>query len=509
MTARISPARLAAFRSLLEMESRPEAQAGDLLRSPEVSALPPKDRNLTTALVMGVLRWRLVLRERMDALVTGRSGGAAGSLKKAGPASSPSASRPKMEAPVRIALELGAVQLLLLSRIPPHAAIFESVELAKFAGHPRAAGLVNAVLRKLAATPRLDPASFPANTPRELAAQSSHPAWLVERWASAFGLAAARNICSYDQEPPPATIRLIGEGALEAVHAEGVETAPASFVAAARRILKGDVTATQAYRRGLIRIQDEGSQLIAEAAGSGLTSRSGPDEVSSILDCCAAPGGKTAILAERYPGARIEACEVSPARLAAMRERLAAPGIVYHRVDAQRLTFNRRFDLVLCDAPCSGTGCLGRNPEIRRHLTGSGLRRQHKRQVNILRSALQALAPGGRLIYSTCSLEAEENEEVLAAALAERTECALLPWRPRLQRLEAAGILHAGSAERLFPSGSRSEYLRILPGQYGCDGYFAALLFRRRSGDGSTGAAPVVGGCSGSLETGLRPPSMS
>lgn len=504
MNARISPARLAAFRALLEIERRTEAQAGDLLRSPEVGALQAIDRNLATALVMGVLRWRLVLWERIDALVTGKSGGVAGSLKQAG-----RHSRPKMEKPVRIALELGAVQLLLLSRIPPHAAIFESVELAKFAGHSRAAGLVNAVLRKLAATPRLDVGPFLANTPRELAAQSSHPAWLVERWAASFGLAATRNICSYDQQPPPATIRPTRAGALEAVHAEGVETEASVFVAAARRIVRGDVTATQAYRRGLIRIQDEGSQLIGELAGSSSTSESGSKRVSSILDCCAAPGGKTEILAERNPDARIEACDVSPGRLQAMRERLAAPGIVYHLADAQRLTFSGCFDLVLCDAPCSGTGGLGRNPEIRRNVTEHGLRRQHTRQVNILRSALEALVPGGSLIYSTCSLEAEENEAVVSAALGERAEYSLLPWGPRLRSLEAAGILHPGSAARLFPPGSREEFLRILPGQFGCDGYFAALLFRGSRKGSAIGAAPVAGRCSGSPDRDRRPPSMS
>ena len=157
-----------------------------------------------------------------------------------------------------------------------------------------------------------------------------------------------------------------------------------------------------------MRIQDEGSQLIAELAGHG----------TEILDCCAAPGGKTAILAERNPTASITACDISPARLKAMQAVLGQwPGIHFRVLDATELPFREQFDLVLCDAPCSGTGTMARNPEIRHRVTVDDFRRQHDRQVRLLCSAMRAVREGGRLVYSTCSLEAEENEAVVAEAL--------------------------------------------------------------------------------------------
>src|SRR5882757_3804893 len=160
-----------------------------------------------------------------------------------------------------------------------------------------------------------------------------------------------------------------------------------------------------------MRIQDEGSQLIAELAGGG----------SRILDCCAAPGGKTAILAENNPQAEITACDISESRLNAMRRSFAREPLTSNvhcaLADATDLPFRHDFDLILCDAPCSGTGTLARNPEIKLRLAASDLERQQERQIAILRSAYRVLAPGGRLVYSTCSLELEENRIVIEALL--------------------------------------------------------------------------------------------
>ena len=424
----IAPARKAAFELLLELKRKPESHSDVLLRSKRVEALSPLDRNLATTLVMGVLRWQLVLQQRIREVLTRSKG--------------------HLADPVQVSLELGALQLLLLDRIPAHAAIFESVELVRQSGNPYAVGLANAVLRKLAQTPKL----------HEADASAAHPSWMVERWAAAYGGKAAAAICRYDQLPPPTTIRLTAPDAEPDLQLE-----PGSFVASAWRVVAGEVTGTPG-----LRMQDEGSQLIAELAGRG----------TAILDCCAAPGGKTAILAERNPTATITACDISPRRLKAMQALLAghAGNIRFRALDATELPFPAEFDLVLCDAPCSGTGTMARNPEIRYRITVDEFARQHERQVRLLCSAMRSLRKGGRLVYSTCSLEGEENEAVVAEALERQRSFRLLPWSPQVRALEAEGILHPGTAERLFAGALSDDFVRLLPGAYQGDGFFAACL---------------------------------
>ncbi len=382
---------------------------------------------------MGVLRWQLVLQQRIRASLT--------------------RSRSHLGDPVQTALELGALQLLALDRIPAHAAIFESVELVRQSGNEYAVGLVNAVLRKLTQSPKLtDPESI------EKDALTAHPDWMVARWVTMYGKQSTAAICVYDQQPPPTTIRLLpGEPPA------GLQLEPGAFVERAYRVVSGDVTQLKA-----LRMQDEGSQLIAELAGHG----------TDILDCCAAPGGKTAILAERNPEARITACDISPRRLKAMQSLLNQPQIQYRVLDATALPFDQQFDLALCDAPCSGTGTLARNPEIRHRLTVEEFSRQHDRQVLLLQSSMRALRPGGRLIYSTCSLESEENEEVVTEALKGQKDFRLLPWRKQIHDLQAEGSLKPNTAERLFPGNVSDEFLRTLPGPNPLDGFFAACLTR-------------------------------
>jgi 16S rRNA (cytosine967-C5)-methyltransferase len=423
----IAPARKAAFQLLLELRRKPELHSDLLLRTNRVEALSPLDRNLATTLVMGVVRWQLVLQQRIREVLTRGKG--------------------HLADPVQVSLELGALQLLLLDRIPAHAAIFESVELVRQSGNPYAVGLANAVLRKLSQAPKL----------QEADASAAHPSWMVERWVGAYGPEAAAAICRYDQLPPPTTIRLTSPDA-----EPGLQLEPGSFVTRAWRLAGAEPAG--------LRMQDEGSQLIAELAGRG----------TAILDCCAAPGGKTAILAERNPAATITACDISPQRLKAMQAWIAGrPGNICYRVlDATELPFQAEFDLVLCDAPCSGTGTLARNPEIRHRITLDDFARQHQRQVRLLSSAMRSLSEGGRLIYSTCSLEGEENEAVVVEALENQRGFRLLPWRPQVRALERDGVLLPATADRLFPNGHSDDFLRLLPGAYQGDGFFAACLTR-------------------------------
>jgi 16S rRNA (cytosine967-C5)-methyltransferase len=250
------------------------------------------------------------------------------------------------------------------------------------------------------------------------------------------------------------------------------------LLTAARTVVSGDVTATPAFREGCVRLQDEGSQLIGELAAclaAGLV-----QDQEKILDACAAPGGKTLILAERNPHAQIVACESSPRRLAELRKRLAACAdrLECRLADAAEPEEEAAFDLALVDVPCSGTGTLGRNPEIRHRLRWEDLSRLAERQRAILRAALRAVRPGGRVVYSTCSLEPEENEQVVAAVIAENPSVRQISLAPAIDALQRDGILRPEAAEPLRKCLTPDGALRLLPGALPTDGFFVALMER-------------------------------
>jgi 16S rRNA (cytosine967-C5)-methyltransferase len=451
----VSPARREAFAILLELE-KGSAHSDDLLRNPRISALSAQDRNLCTTLVMGVLRWQI----RLDALIR------------------PLLSKPnaRLDVEIQIALRLGAFQLQYLDRIPAHAAIGESVSLARQAGHKFASGMVNAVLRKIAAQPKPQLPLEANLDPKDLAEATAHPTWLVERWGAHYGIQAARAICGHGQQQPELAIR-VDDPALETeLVAEGIRLEPGSILTAARRVISGDITATQVFRSARLRIQEEGSQLIAELAGHG----------TNILDCCAAPGGKTLILAERNPQAKITACENSPARAKALQQRITsqpnlAARIFVQQADATHLSGEAIYDLVLADVPCSGTGTLGRNPEIRHRLQTADLARHHDRQCAILKGALRS--GSARVIYSTCSLEPEENTAVVAEALAQSPDWRLGSLAGRIDALLSEGSLTKSGTQSLHSCLAADGSLTLLAGSFGpdiaTDGFFIALLEKR------------------------------
>ena len=422
--APISPAREAAF-AILDRVATTSAHSDDLLHGPGMSALSQADRNLANTLVLGVLRWQIALDARMQPLLQ----------------------RPDLALPnpVATALRMGAFQLQHLDRIPAHAALSESVELVRAAGHGHASGMVNAILRKLTRQEPPKPKLY--ETTALFAQRLAHPEWLVARWVRQYGRTAAMAICAYDQQPPT----------LGTLFAEQQADTPA-----------------------LPHI-DDGSRLVAELAAA-----SHPNP-ARIWDCCAAPGGKTLILARRHAAAEILASDANPRRLQALSARLHtdAPHVRTLEADATKLLDSEGlFELILCDVPCSGTGTLGRNPEIKQRLLPSDLSRQATRQREILSAALTRLAPGGRLLYSTCSLEPEENENVVAevlAALPTGSDITTTSLEPTLNHLAATGILAAPPPANLLRNGR----LRTLPGvaspesaAFQGDGFFAALFHR-------------------------------
>lgn len=440
----IAPARRLSYRVLLQIGTT-DAHSDELLRSPEVDALSAPDRNLATTLVLGTLRWQLALDARIRSLL----------------------SRPdaKLSPEAATALRMGAYQLLYLDRIPAHAAIHDSVELVKHSRERGAAGMVNAVLRKLAASEGM---ADPQYTTGAGAAARAHPQWLVERWVKRYGIEAADAICRWDQEPARVTIRL------EDPHREpeGLTTEPGAFLRSARRVTGGDAGRHEALRTGKIRIQEEASQLVAEIAAAAAP------EAKRVLDTCAAPGGKTAILAERLPGAAITAVDVSRKRLLAARAMLRLDERVRFEVaDAAELRLPPEYELILCDVPCSGTGTMARNPEIRLRIEEKELQRQQARQLAILRASLAALARGGRLVYSTCSLEAEENEAVIAEIQRTTPDMRVISVPEILDRLAEGGTITQSGRERLRTA-TDGPVLRTIPGLHPCDGFFAAVLER-------------------------------
>jgi len=441
----ISPARTAAFDILLRIDQQ-NAYVSELLHSSRMEALSPADRALTTELAMGVLRWR----SRLDEKLAAASG------------------RPptKIDAEVLTALRLGVYQLQFLSRIPAHAAVNESVELVKRAHKRSAAAFANAVLRKIGVAEIEPPSDLIQWTASTLAREFAHPEWLVQRWVQAYGVDRTYSICRHDQCIPNTAIRLdSAEDERELAGEGGVELAPGALLAAARIVVSGEITRTRAFQEGRVFIQDEASQLVAALVGRG----------SRLLDCCAAPGGKTAALAARNPTAEIIAAELHPHRADLLRRRVRAANVQVIQADALNLPAAGGFDRVLADVPCSGTGTLARNPEIKWRLKPEDLVDLHEKQVAILRAALRQLAPGGRAVYSTCSLERAENEAVIEEVLQGEHEYELLDCREQLERLRSSGELVWDDLELLL----RGQFLRTIPGLQPCDGFFAGVIERR------------------------------
>jgi 16S rRNA (cytosine967-C5)-methyltransferase len=442
-TVKITPARTAAF-EILALVGEGKGHSDELLHSHRTAALSPEDRNLATALVMGVLRWQIALDARIARLLA----------------------RPgqRVAEPVALALRMGTFQLLHMDRIPPHAALSESVELCRASGQPHATGMVNAVLRKLAAANPTSqnrdaghqPKGVPIfESPAAFAERLAHPLWLVDRWIAAYGRDAALAICEYDQHEPHAG----GLFREEAPRADADSPSPSE-------------SAPQ---------MDDGSRLIAELAAAALPATQ--DRVPRVWDCCAAPGGKTLQLARRLPAAEILATDISAKRLTQVAARLRHYGYTQNVrcavADASAPVDDPQaaFDLILCDVPCSGTGTLARNPEIRLRLRPEDLARHAQRQRAILGGALCRLAPGGRLLYSTCSLEPEENQRVIEA-VASSAGVRQLAIAPFLGQLGDSGVLQPEVTASLLNTAIFDGALRTLPGIHPCDGFYAILLER-------------------------------
>lgn len=382
----------------------------------------------------------------------------------------------KVEPWVRSLLRLSYYQLRWLTRVPTHAVVDEAVRIAKKRGHAGIAGLVNGVLRGLLRDGVETPLPEHLSPAERLSLTHSHPLWLVERWLTQYGEKTTEQICSANNEPPHASARVNPlrsrrEELIQAMQDAGLDVAPSALSAQGIVASKaGNLVHTEWYEQGLLTVQDESSMLVA-AAGD-------PRPGMTVLDCCAAPGGKSTHLAElMHNEGKVIANDVHPHKEALIRqqaERLGLTGIATMTVDAQELPErlpSQSFDLVLLDAPCSGLGVIRRKPEIKWNKTPEDIASLSALQTQLLSKVQHLVKPGGKLVYSTCTIAPEENEEAVKSFLAEHPEFILDPQWPEdvLQPLKAGGQL----------PDPFSGMIQLLPHMFGSDGFFIARMRRK------------------------------
>jgi len=450
----ISPARRIAYEVLRRVEAQ-GAYASDELHEALVAKVKPNDAALATELVFGVLRWRRLLDFLLDR-----------HLKK--PVE-------KLDLPVAIALRMGLYQLGFLERIPARAAVHESVELVKMGHKSSAAALVNAVLHKVTSEIHLPAEQFlpeAISHAERLAILQSHPTWMVERWIARWGETPTVALLKANNQKPRLSLALQDPARRDEVFREfekaGMRIESGLLLNDAFAVSGGSPTHTEAFRSGLISIQDEASQTVPLLLDVKTGDR--------VLDLCAAPGGKTPTLA-RLAGktGRTVAADRYAHRLGAMRaqfERIKLQNVEIVELDAEKpLPFRQPFDRILVDAPCSGTGTLARHPEIRWRLKSDQLPEFHALQIRILANAIQLLAPKGRLLYSTCSWEREENENVIEEILERDKSVRPVPSSDLLEALQPH-LAASMDARTLFnPSGNFATSPALHT-----DGFFAAAI---------------------------------
>ena len=447
----VSPARLAAFKILQRVEEG--GAFASVLLAEQADKLQHRDRVLCHELVMGVLRRQLWL-DRLIAHYAKRD-------------------PQRLDVPVRLALRLGLYQLRFLSRVPPSAAVNESVNLVQVARVRSAEPLVNAVLRRATREADYDPAAEISDPLEKLAVETSHPFWLLERWAKAFGFEETSSFAKANNEVAPVAFRIVNEvkelvdppAILDALRSAEAVLQPSEITPLAWRITGAGSLLRELALDGRIYIQDEASQLVAHV----LAARAG----DRVLDVCAAPGGKTTHIAkltrpESSPAKSfLVAGDLHGHRLRTIVSAAAAQHL--HNIhcvtlDAlQALPFHAAvFDRVLVDAPCTGTGTLRRNPEIRWRISPGDIGDLANRQIRILLNAAQMVRPGGRLVYSTCSVEPEENEQVISRFIEETSG-----FEPLVLSVNPSLLTGSGAA-------------RVWPHKDGADGFFMAAFERRR-----------------------------
>jgi 16S rRNA (cytosine967-C5)-methyltransferase len=450
----IGPARVAAF-DILSAVSAGRVDLPTAIAVARANLADDRDRALAAEIATGVYRWRGAI----DHLIATFS----------------SRSLDRLDPEIVEILRLSIFQLLHLTRVPAAAVVDDAVDLAKRARKRSAAGLVNGVLRAVSRERRRLPLpSRPTDGARDatldyLSVTLSHPRWLASRWLDRLGFDAAERWMLFNNRPAPLVLRAnrfrISPEELERrLAALDIRTSRTQFSSDGLVVAEGQPLANPIMSEGLFVAQDEASQLVALLAGAN------PGRL--VLDACAAPGGKTTAMAAVASRGRVVAADVRPRRIALLRRTVAAMGaanVAILQADAlQPLPFAARFDCVLVDAPCSGLGTLRREPEIRWRRREEELVGLAAAERRMLEHAAAVVAPGGRLVYATCSSEPEENEHVVDAFLSQTSGFRQLDARDAHPALPSVLV-------------DRRGHFRTTPDAHGLEGFFGAVFTRVQS----------------------------
>ncbi len=366
-------------------------------------------------------------------------------------------------------LKMTVFQMQFLDRVPERAAVHEAVEIAKKRGHRGVASLVNGVLRTIGreGVPQTSEIKDPLE---RISISTSHPLWLVKLWASQFGIEKTEQMCMENLNAPVQTSRVnllktSREEVLELLSDEGYMVEPSTLNEDGIRCLRGNIALSNAYKNGLISIQDESSMLVAHAVS--------PSDEDMVLDSCAAPGGKTTHMGERMANhGRIIALDLHAHKTKLIEEqamRLGLSNIETRQMDARKIRecFEpQTFDKILVDAPCSGLGVLKRKPDAKYTKTEADLHSLSAIQLNILEKVSSLVKTGGTITYSTCTVGKEENEAIIDAFLEQNKD---------FER-DLSLVDRLPEAVKPYVNGNS---VQILPQYFGSDGFFIASIRRK------------------------------
>lgn len=400
-----------------------------------------KDRALLTELTYGTLQYKYTLDYFLEPFTRG-----------------------KMDLWVKWLLRLSLYQMVYLSKVPDHAIVNEAVEIAKRRGHKGIASMVNGVLRSILriGVPSLDKIKEPIE---QLAIGTSHPKWLVEYFIETYGIEKATAMLKENNIPPKQTVRVntlkgTVEEVIKMLEEENIQVKQSEVIPVCLIIEKGQVSRTNSFKEGFVTIQDESSMMPAIALN--------PQPGDRVLDMCAAPGGKTTHIAQLMKNeGSILATDIHDHKLDLINENASRLGI--HIIETAPVDGRKAgdilqpesFDRILVDAPCSGLGVMRRKPDIKYTKRAEDFNRLHEIQLELLRSAVKVLKPGGRLVYSTCTVTKKENEETVQALLSSHPEMKLVP------------IEHL--PKQLIEK-QQDGMLQVFPQDFGSDGFFVAVL---------------------------------
>ncbi|GKV64240.1 MULTISPECIES: 16S rRNA (cytosine(967)-C(5))-methyltransferase RsmB [Sporosarcina] len=430
----------AALSILMDIENEQAFSNLLLHKTIELYDLPQKDRALLTELTYGTLQQQMTLDYYLAPYIRG-----------------------KLQPWVRQLLRLSVYQIVYLSKIPEHAVVNEAVKIANKRGHKGVSSMVNGILRSILreGVPSLDEIKDPVT---RLSIETSHPEWLIKRWIEQYGMEEATAIAVINNLPPVTTARINsvktnrGE-VIGLLKKEGVLASPGNLTEGSIQVESGSLASTEAYKQGLLTVQDESSMLPALALQA--------EPGMKVLDMCAAPGGKTTHIAERMKDdGEVQAHDLHPHKLRLIEQnakRLGLTSIQTHSGDSRELlsTYEpQSFDRVLVDAPCSGLGVIRRKPEIKYKKTLQDIENLASIQKDLLQVASQLVKKGGRLVYSTCTIDKTENQEIAEWFLNEQPDFELVP-------LDILG------------EKSNREFVQVLPHQYESDGFFVVALQRK------------------------------